>query len=88
MSRIASIVLTAFLVVGCGVVESSQDGTTAPIAAPAPKPPPCVHETCGERPVRYRCESYSTYVCYTYRIEYEHHCTCDRWGDNVDGGAP
>ena len=56
-------------------------------AAPPEQAPPCVHEVCGDRPVRIRCYSATTYFCNEYAVDYERHCHCDAWGVVVkDGG--
>lgn len=59
-------------------------------AALAPAGPPCIHEVCGERPARLKCDQFSTGRCDGYAVLYERHCVCDRWAtlaEEQDGGA-
>lgn len=67
------------LLVGCTDLQRSE-----PVPEPAnaaPPGPPCVHETCSERPRWLRCEHNYGGHCSTYRIDYERHCVCDRWAN-------
>jgi hypothetical protein len=70
----------------------------ASIAIAAPPPPPCIRETCAERPHAFQCVAYRNgfgshadiYACARFEIEYEHHCVCDEWGEadrRRDGGV-
>lgn len=57
----------------------------------APQAPPCIHETCGERPDRLWCAGWSGFwkACDQWKLVYERHCDCDTWGVvPMDGGAP
>lgn len=78
----------AGLLIGLGlIVMNARCGITpdpvpeaAPLPAPAPPGPACIHEVCGERLGGLRCaRSDSYYYCEEYRSFYERHCVCDRW---------
>ncbi len=53
-----------------------------PVVESAPSAPVCIQETCTERPRWLVCEKDTVYKCWQYRIDYERHCVCDKWGPN------
>lgn len=80
------------LAINTAIVPASAPAQPSPVTTTAAPPaPPCIHETCGDRPARLRCIHGDIIPerCDVYAFEYEHHCTCDAWGTvATDGGAP
>lgn len=78
--------------IGTAIVPATAPAEPSPVAAtvtPAPTAPPCIHEVCGDRPARLRCNHWSVSSCDVFDIHYERHYTCDTWGTvAADGGAP
>lgn len=72
------------LLVACATASCRSEGQTAPMPAPAESRPPCIHETCAERPRRLRCTIQIGYRCDEYEIQYERHCVCDAWGPALE----
>lgn len=68
-------------------VASAEPLSSARVLSPVPAPagPPCVRETCAERPGTLWCAEMrhiatgSDGTCYRWKILYEHHCDCVEW---------
>lgn len=98
VKRSLGALLPAFLIAVCVArcairLRPTPEAVVLPdAAAPAPAVdpgPPCMHETCGERPKYLKCVSWpGAHECGTFEVLYEHHCNCDRWAPMVGGGAP
>jgi len=87
----------AYLTLAPPRATPAPDTTAEPLpVAPAPPAPPCIHEVCMDRVAALQCVYVKTGqgtrsdVCMRFAVEYEHACTCDRWGPVAapDGGAP
>lgn len=100
------LVCLAMVLTGCPAWQTDdtapaapQDAAAdaAPVAAPLPPPPPCIHTHCYERPTRLECtfwkvspQMHAADQCAAWDIKYEGHCDCDMWGVRpaTDAGAP
>lgn len=81
------------LLCGCAPPVSPEPVAEAvPSASPAPAPPPCIRESCAERPAGLVCASWRSVSfntpCACFRITYERHCDCIEWASpTTDGGS-
>ena len=90
----AAVVVVCLMAIVCALDGGASDppvpvADVVAIASPATTAPPCIHEVCGDRPTRLRCNHWSGSSCDGFDIHYARHCTCDAWGTvATDGGAP